>query len=59
MNEELLKKFVAEIDHRYDPEESNINSRLESLKSNQSDLNEKLRSSLLAYNFNCFMDDFN
>ncbi|MDR2395024.1 MAG: hypothetical protein LBD57_00120 [Endomicrobium sp.] len=59
MNEELLKKVVAEIEHKYDIEESNVKSHNKNLKPSQSELNEKLRSNLLAYNFNCFMDDFN
>ncbi|MDR1417643.1 MAG: hypothetical protein LBI80_00510 [Endomicrobium sp.] len=60
MNDKILKKFVAEIEHRYDTEESNKNSHPEeSLKPNQSPLNEELRSTLLMYNFNCFMDEFN
>jgi hypothetical protein len=59
MQKELLKKFVTEIEHRYDTEESNVNSHLKSLNPSQSTLNEDLRSSLLMYNFSCFMDEFN
>jgi hypothetical protein len=54
MNEELLEKLVAEIEHTYNME----NARLENLKAGQSGFKENLTLTLLAYNFYSFKDDF-